>query len=76
MADISTTSRKLKLVFKKADGNKVTQNYNYAAASPGRTNVKTLMSTIIANRAVFQQQPTSEVSADIVTTTKVAYDLA
>lgn len=75
MADTTTTTRKLKLVFKKSDGNKVTQNYSFAAASPLRTKVMALMSSIITNKAIFQAQPTSEVSADLVQTTKTTYDL-
>lgn len=75
MADTTTTSRKLKLVFKKSDGNKVTQNYSYAAASPLRSKVMALMSSIITNKAIFQSQPTAEVSADLVATTKTTFDL-
>ena len=72
----TTTSRKLRLIFKDASGNNVTQNWSNTKANVTRTAVKAFMSSLITNGAIFRNVPKSEVSATEITTTKDTFELA
>ena len=72
----TTTTRKLRLVFIDANGEKVTQNWSNTKQSVGRSDVRSFMAAIITNKSIFTKQPNSEYSATEITTTKETFDLA
>lgn len=71
----TTTTRKLRLTFIDSEGNKMQQNWTRARENPARTSVKTLISTIIANKSIFVKKPVSEREAALITTTTQDFEL-
>lgn len=70
------TNRKLQLKFKDTNDENVTFTFAHIKANPARTDVKALMSGMIANNAIWQKSPATETSATLVTTTTSAIDIS
>ena len=71
-----TTTTKLSLNFAKSNGNSMNLSYNYARQDASNANIKLLMEGIVANGAIFQNQPAAIRSAKIITTETTDVDLS
>lgn len=71
---MATTTR-LNMKFLDAGGDKMNINLNHADEDVQDATVKTLMDGIITNKVIFENVPTSKVSADLITTTTTPLDI-
>ena len=67
---------KLVLGFETSSGSTATFTFNYAKPAATLANVKTLLSAITTNGAIFSNAPVTAKGAKIVTTTETEYDLS
>lgn len=70
------TTNKLALSFEGANGKDVSLSYAYADPEVTAATVKTLVNTIIANKEIFDNPPTTAKSAKIVTTEETYFNLS
>ena len=67
---------KLVCTFETNNGGTTSFTFNYAKVNATLANVKTLLSAITTNGAIFSNAPVTAKSAKIVTTTETEYDLS
>ena len=67
---------KLVLVFDTAEEKTATFTFNYAKPSATAAQVKSLMSAMISNRAIYENEPSAMRSAKTITTSETVYDLS
>ena len=65
----------LRLVFKRLNGVKDTFSFRYADTSATPTQVKTLMTNILANKDIYAEQPAEIVGAEFYTTNSTPINL-
>ena len=70
------TTKKLQLNFAKSNGNNISFAYSNIASNPSSANVKLLMEGMVANGAIFQNQPASIRSAKFIETSTTDIDLS
>ena len=70
------TTMTLRTKFKDAGGDNMTINFPYADEDTEDADVKALMNGIITNKALWQKQPTEKVSAEMISTTTVEFDIS
>ncbi|MBQ9222101.1 DUF2922 domain-containing protein [Succinivibrio sp.] len=67
---------RLILTFQTAEEKITTFTFNYAKPSATQAQVKNLMDTMIANKSIFETEPTAKISAKTITTSETVYDLS
>ena len=73
---MATTTTKLKLAFRKSNGDTMNMSYNYVKPAVTATQVKSLVNTILTNGDIFKNVPAASKSAALVSTTTTEIDLS
>lgn len=70
-----TTTYRITLKFQTSAGKDVTMSFSPADSAATSTDVDSLMDTIVANKTIFVDEPTTKVSAVLVQTTTTPYTI-